>query len=135
MKRLIYTMFGIGLLILCLLNCISCHPDYVVNLGCGYWYAYDGGDTNMISAGEGEGPTIDYSVLDYDYNRQFIIAKQKPAMPRNVIYADYDYAQGFDAIYYWIIEKKTNRYIGPVDSLAYIKGRVEFGVPDNLQLK
>lgn len=56
-------------------------------------------------------------VIDYKYDNDFIIVKQKPKVPIEQIYYDYDevyYPLGFDSIYYWIIDKNQGCVIGPL---------------------
>jgi hypothetical protein len=55
----------------------SCSSDYTKNLGNGYFYRFEGGDMNDI-LGKGEIPA---TVVSYDFDDDFIIAKQKPRLP------------------------------------------------------
>ena len=48
-------------------------------------------------------------VMDYKYDNDYILVKQKPKIPLEQIYYDYNeiiYPSGLDTTYYWIIEKK-----------------------------
>ena len=74
-------------------------------------------------------------VISYDYDRDFIIVKQKPQRFDNVIYnTDYVYRQGREAVYYWIIIHEGNKILGPMDSVSYVKARIENSVPEKLTL-
>ena len=48
-------------------------------------------------------------VMDYKYDNDYILVKQKPKIPLEQIYYNYNeiiYPSGLDTTYYWIIEKK-----------------------------
>ena len=56
-------------------------------------------------------------VMDYKYDNDYILVKQKPKIPLEQIYYDYNeiiYPSGLDTTYYWIIEKKTGEVMGPL---------------------
>ncbi len=79
-------------------------------LGKGYFY--DNDDDRIF------GPVIDIprEVLQYDYNRRYIVVKQRPEKwPDDPLYErTYSYPWGRDTIYYWIIDKQENSYYGPM---------------------
>ena len=60
-------------------------------------------------------------ILEYKYNSEIIIVKKNPTKYKDIMYDDYDYTLGRDTIYYWIIEKKTNTLVGPVNYDIFLK--------------
>lgn len=57
------------------------------------------------------------TVIDYEYDNDYILAKQSPKIPLEQIYYDFNdivYPLGLDTTYYWIIEKKTGEVVGPL---------------------
>ncbi|MBO4850499.1 MAG: hypothetical protein J5529_06295 [Prevotella sp.] len=84
------------------------------DLGGGYIYY---GEQKMIDGKFQIPPTIQ----KYRYNSEIIIAKQHPTKYKDIMYIDYNYPLGRDAIYYWIIDKKTNTAIGPINYDEFIK--------------
>jgi hypothetical protein len=56
-------------------------------------------------------------VIDYKYDNDYIWVKQKPKIPLEQIYYDFNeiiYPLGLDTTYYWIIDKKTGEVMGPL---------------------
>lgn len=72
-------------------------------------------------------------VLEYNLNDEYIIVKQLPKKYHDAIYDDkeYIYLNGRDKLYYWIIDKKNQDVIGPLDSIEFDKLLVE----NNILLK
>lgn len=95
------------------------------DLGGGYTYY---SEQKMISGRFQIPPTI----LEYRYNSEIIIVKQHPTKYKDIMYVDYDYPLGRDTIYYWIIEKKTNSFAGPINYDEFLK---EVGKYDDKQMK
>jgi len=105
------------------------------NLGNGYVYY---SDKKMISSSNGLFGEIPSVVMSYDYDNNIIIAKQKPLEndPNALLYDfEYKYFKGYNTIYYWIIIKKENKVIGPMNEEDYIKQRNKYNVPAKLTLK
>ncbi|MBR0166922.1 MAG: hypothetical protein IJQ13_08610 [Prevotella sp.] len=94
------------------------------DLGGGYTYY---SEQKMIS-GRFQIPPI---ILEYRYNSEIIIVKQQPTKYKDIMYVDYDYPLGRDTIYYWIIEKKTNSFVGPINYDKFLK---EVGKYDDKQI-
>ena len=84
------------------------------DLGGGYTYY---SEQKMICGKYQIPPTI----LEYRYNSEIIIVKQRPTKYKDIMYIDYNYPLGRDTIYYWIIEKKTNTFIGPINYDDFLK--------------
>ncbi len=56
-------------------------------------------------------------VIDYEYDDVFILVKQKPKIPIDQIYYDFNevtYPCGLDSTYYWIINKRKGTVLGPL---------------------
>lgn len=117
-----------------LLFCNSACSDYHKNIGSGYHYYDEGGELKEIYyKNPDKGGFIPPTVVFYDYNRDFIVAKQKPDLPLDAIYGkDFVYNRGEDAYYYWLILKKEKVTLGPLDSMEFYKLREEYKVPKNL---
>ena len=80
-------------------------------------------------------PDIPPTVIDFDYNRDFIIAKQKPKLPLDILYdVNYLYKDEVDT-FYWIISVKNYFGLGPLDKQEYEAARKKYGVPDKLKLE
>lgn len=113
----------------------SCTPDYTKDLGGGYFYRDEGGNIKDILCEKPNGGEIPATILDYAYNSEFIIAKQKPKLPQEPLYKK-DYVYNTDnTFFYWIIVKANNIVIGPLDMQGYINMRLKYQVPDKLILK
>lgn len=108
--------------------------DYSENLYYGYFYVDEGGDTKVILNGA-QYPEIPATVIEFDYNRDFIIAKQKPKLPQEILYnMNYLYKDGVDT-FYWIISTKNYFGLGPLDKQEYEAARKKYGVPNKLKLE
>ncbi|UTC81978.1 DUF3997 domain-containing protein [Treponema denticola] len=58
-------------------------------------------------------PDIPPEVLMYQYDDNFIVAKQKPRRYKEFNYTyneGYKYSKGLDSEYYWIIKKKRKKF-------------------------
>ena len=77
------------------------------------------------------------TIISYDYDKHFIIAKQKPKAYNEAIYdkMEYIYPLGRDTIYYWLIIKQEQKVIGPLDYDSFLKLKNEYRVPDALSLQ
>ena len=56
-------------------------------------------------------------ILSYQYDDNFIVAKQKPRRYKEFNYTyneDYKYSKGLDSEYYWIIKKKREKSFRPI---------------------
>ena len=71
------------------------------------------------------------SILDYRYDSEIIIVKQHPTKHKDIMYTDYNYPLGRDTIYYWIIDKKTNAFTGPMNHDDFLK---EISKYDDIQI-
>lgn len=101
-----------------------------INLGNGYAYNYG----NHMVFGNNNIPQL---VLDFDYNSDFIIVKQKPKLYENA-WTDsigYNYSLGRDVIYYWIINKNTHKVLGPLTYDEYITNQKKYKIPKSLYFK
>lgn len=76
-------------------------------------------------------------VLSYDYDERFIVAKQRPKEYNEAIYdrMEYVYPLGRETTYYWLILKKEQKVLGPLDSNKYEQLKSEYNVSDKLVLK
>jgi hypothetical protein len=117
-----YTYNNTKIFIIILLLFQNCSNDFTKDLGDGYFYRFEGGELNDI-LGKGEIPA---TVLEYAFNDDFIIAEQKPKLPQDPLYDnEYNYNNGANSLYYWIIIKKQNLVLGPFSYLEYIKVKNE----------
>lgn len=89
-------------------------------LGGGYTF-----DSKAIWGEKPEQIDIPNEVIQYNYNKKYIIAKQRYLHAvdttwfnignRNRAYGEYD------SIYYWIIDKQKDTVYGPMDSITFIR--------------
>lgn len=113
----------------------SCALDYTKDLGGGYFYRDEGGNIKDILCEKPNGGEIPATILDYAYNSEFIIAKQKPKLPQESLYKK-DYVFNTDnTFFYWIIVKANNIVIGPLNRQEYINMRLKYQIPYKLTLK
>jgi hypothetical protein len=120
-------------LILLLLSCTS---DVIKDLGEGYFLREEGADVKDILCEKPNGKEIPASVIAYDFDKDFIIAKQKPKLPQDPLYdKKYNYKRGGEEFYYWIINKKKHIVIGPMDKLEFQKEREKHRISESLALE
>ena len=104
MNNLFYCV--ITILITCIVP--SCTSDYSQNLGQKYVYRDEGGRIKEIFSQESDGEQIPATVISFDYNRQFIIAKQKPKIPQDpiitVLISDMNTPSGSAISFTWVYE-------------------------------
>lgn len=93
----------------------------------GNGFIYDDGRKDIIGQKD-----IPPNIISYDFDSQFVIVKQRPAKYDNVMYPNYTYPMGRDAIYYWLIIKKEGKVIGPLDFNQFQHQRRFYKVPDVL---
>jgi hypothetical protein len=74
-------------------------------------------------------------VIAYDYDRNYIIVKQRPQYKEYVIYDRINYPLGKNYTYYWIIIKRNKKVIGPLSYEDFIKKKQIYNVPDKLKFK
>jgi hypothetical protein len=100
------------------------------NLGSGFVYNAEHKDI----AGKMDIPP---TIISYDYDKNFIIAKQKPKEFNEAIYdkMEYVYPLGRDTVYYWLIIKQEQKVFGALDYDSFQKLKREYNVPDKLILK
>lgn len=62
-------------------------------------------------------------IISYERDEKYVIVKQLPSKYHNVIYnkIHYEYTNGRNSIYYWLIEKNKQNVMGPMDSLDFIR--------------
>lgn len=126
---------SIGKLLLFFLFCCGC-SDYTERLGSGYFFVKEGGSLNEIYCEKPFGGRIPATVIDYDYNNDFIIAKQKPKIPQSILYEKkYEYKYGLNEYYYWLIIKDEYSVLGPYSISEFNEAKEVYGIPNTLELK
>lgn len=123
---------GCGIILLfCLFLVFSLlYDDNTKNLGSGFKY-----DTNRKDIlGKIDIPP---TIISFDYDKHFIIAKQRPTEFHHAIYdkMDYIYPLGRDTIYYWLIIKQEQKILGPLDSIQFLEHKKKCNIPDKLILQ
>lgn len=115
------------------ISLIACNfSDYYISIGDGFAYIEEGGKMTYIS--DIYDNTIPPTVISYDYDSLFIVAKQRPEMELNFMYYKFVYEKGDSVDYYWLIVKEENKAYGPLDSLSFWQLRKEYNVSDKLSL-
>jgi hypothetical protein len=76
-------------------------------------------------------------ILSFDYDKRFIIVKQRPSKYHNAIYdkREYFYPLGRDTIYYWLIIKKEQKVLGPLMLEDFNTLRAEYNVSEKLHFQ
>jgi hypothetical protein len=130
MKKSLLLILSILLLFKC--NC----SDETVNLGNHYFLRIEGTGTNDILSEYSEHGSIPCDVVTYNYNSDFIIAKQKPDKITSPMYdREFEYKNGRDSFYYWIIRHNPYIILGSLNENEFIDARKKYQVPDNLVMK
>lgn len=115
----------------------SC-SDYFKKLGNGYTFVHEGySEKYIFHEHPAKGGEVPPTVISYDYNKHFIIAKQKPSDYGEATYSgiEYVYPLGRDSVYYWLIVKQEKKVLGPLDYDSFLKLKKEYKVPDGLTLE
>lgn len=64
----------------------SCSSDVTKDLGDGYFLRDEGGNVKDILCEQPNSGEIPATIIDYDFDNNFIIAKQKPKLPQDPLY-------------------------------------------------
>lgn len=113
-----------------------CTSDYTKNLGGGYFFRNEGGDLQDILCEEPKGGEIPSTVIAYDYDKNFIIALQRPKLPQDILYEkNYNYESGANTTYYWLIIKKNHLVFGPLKENEFIEVKKKYKIPESLNFK
>lgn len=113
-----------------------CTSDYTKNLGGGYFFRNEGGDLQDILCEEPKGGEIPSTVIAYDYDKNFIIALQRPKLPQDILYKkNYNYESGANTTYYWLIIKKNHLVFGPLKENEFIEVKKKYKIPESLNFK
>lgn len=114
----------------------SCSSDYSKNLGDGYFYRYEGSNLRDIHCIEANGGEVPADILEYVFDDEFILAKQKPKLPQDPLYdKEYIYNRGDKEFYYWLIVKNEDLVFGPLNLEEFNNLKYKYKVPDKLILK
>lgn len=101
-------------------------------LGKGYVYYPEHRSIHYTRPGELKNRHIPPYVLGYNYDRYFIVARQKPEKFYEEIYGKYDYPFSRDMTYFWIIVKADRKVLGPLDETSYWRLADSLGInPEN----
>lgn len=123
-------IFSVALILQC------CTSDYTENLGGGYFFRNEGGDLKDIHSKEPKGGEIPPTVIAFDYDKNFIIAKQRPKLPQDILYEkNYNYELGVDTTYFWLIIKKSHLVLGPLNENEFREVRERYQIPESLKFK
>lgn len=121
-------------ILIAILLLVSC-SDGTKELGGDYFLSIEGESANAIFNRGQDVKGIPPSVLRYGYNGEFIIAEQRPNRYKDIMYEEIDYRNGRQALYYWIILKKSRTVLGPFDKGQFLQSREKYKVPDDLELQ
>jgi hypothetical protein len=114
---------------------LSCSSDSSVDLSGGYFLALEGRGANLIGNRSVSSREIPSNVISYNFNDQFIIAKQKPNAIDNVIFTPTIYKYGKDSIYYWLIVHDRKLVLGPMNEQEFDNASNLYKVPKTLDFK
>lgn len=131
-RKYVLVVITLGLLFLIIISILRVD---VLNLGDGYLYR-DEGEWKDILCEDPNGGEIPATIICFDYDKNFIVAKQIPRVPQELLYSkEYTYKAGDKEFYYWLIIKKRKLVIGPMDSVEFEATKTKYNVSDNLNLK
>jgi len=77
---------------------------------------------------------INFEVIDFDYNNDFIIAYRRIYLDDGNNGDDYYYYKNKSEYEYWIIDKENHNYYGHLSYIEYINKRKELSISDKLNL-
>ena len=123
------------LFLVCIFCCCS---DYSKKLGNGYAFMHEGGNNNFIfHEYPQKGGEIPPNVIAFDYDKHFIVVKQKPIPFQYGYETAEEYANRTDTISfcYWLIIKKEQKVFGAMDYESFQKLKKKYKVPDKLVLE
>ena len=126
-------------IIVCLTSFMySACSDYSAKLGNGYTFVHEGNNTNYIIHNfPAKGGEIQPNVISFDYDKRFIVVKQKP-MPFQYGYETAEeYVNRTDTITicYWLIIKKEHKVLGPMNYDSFRLAKKQYKVSDKLVLE
>ena len=76
------------------------------------------------------------TVIAFDYDKNFIIAKQRPKLSQDILYEkNYNYELGVDTTYFWLIIKKSHLVLGPLNEKEFREVRERYEIPESLKFK
>ncbi len=102
----------------------------------GYFYRDEGGEIKDILCTKPNGGEIPSTVISFDYDKNFIIAKQRPKIPHYPLYnKEYQYNKGAEQNYFWLIVHEKKLVLGPLLEVEFNKVRKLYNVPDWLKLE
>lgn len=115
----------------------SCNfSDRTENLGNDYFYRNEGELVKDILCKKAKGGEIPATVISYNFDDDFIIAKQKPKLPQDPLYdKDYKYNRGDNEFYYWLIVKNEKLALGPLNLDEFNILKDKYKLSDKLMLK
>ena len=114
----------------------SCTSDVTIPLGQDYFYRDEGGNIKDILCERTESKAfIPATIIAYKYNNNYIIARQRPILPQDVLYdRQFEYRKGLNHDYYWIIIKDKDSLYGPLETTEYKELFYELMIPHNLDV-
>lgn len=125
MKKLLILLFIVVL--------TSCNfSDETRTLSGGWTFVSEARHDRVI---EGGNIFIPCEVIKYGYNKDFIVAAQKPTEECFLGKDTFEYKLGRDTVYYWLIKHSSKIFLGPMDEEEYLQARIRYKVPENLKLK
>ncbi len=115
----------------------SCNTgNQATELGDGYFFRLPGNKTKDILNHKPNHKDIPANIEKMNFDRNFIIALQRPQKVDNSIYNNSpEYPYGSDTLYYWLVIKKLDLVLGPLSKREYENERIIYMVPEDLKLK
>lgn len=112
---------------------LACTSDDIISFSGGYFLRNEGAVVCDILCEYVNGGVVPSTVIEYKANKDFILAKQIPKIPQDPLYEiEYEYPNGYDSIYYWIIVIDKHEVFGPYDKRKYSERLRELNVPFEL---
>ena len=125
--KIIYSFIVVYLMCSC-----SC-SDCTITINSDYSYGFESKELQDILHSPGDND-IPATVVDFAYNQNFIIAKQKPLLPQDIRYPkQYEYKEGTDRLYYWLILLRNDSLMGPLNEGDFLREVIKHKVPFYLE--
>lgn len=122
MKELFKNVFKFNQFIAIIFCSCNFSSDYSKDLSNECFLRYEGKELCDILCNSSTESEIPANIIKYYYDENYILAIQKPKKNPDVLYnKEYNYPNGLDSVYYWIVINKQNKFIGPLNKNDFEK--------------
>jgi hypothetical protein len=120
-------------LIILLSVVLSSCSDGTRELSGNYFLREEGRNLNDILNHSPGSREIPANILSYNFNKDFIIASQRPGATNDLLYTDTQYFKARDSIYYWLVVHHKNLVLGPLNRREFDQALSKYNVQLTLE--